>query len=1369
MKRSKYRKTSFGGEVVTGKKTKLFLQLLMVMLVMASTAGVVFYKNADSASHPLLDKATSAAIAHADLPGNSPSGLEPLTAAISIPASTLETASHMGAPANQVSGGEVPNISTASANVTLTMAREGSGIIYPTTGNHDYAQGTVVIVMATPESGWRFDGWTGDVVNPNSATTPVKMDSNKTVTANFSRISGSGGADSSYTLTMAISGTGTTNPAAGTSTYSGGTVVNISATAATGWRFTGWTGDVGNSNSPSTTITMSANKSVTATFARVQVQYALSTSVSPSQSGTISPASGSYAAGSWVILTATPATGYNFLAWSGDVTGSQNPATVTMDAAKNVTAMFTKNLNILSTSISPTGSGAISPNSGIYAAGSQITLTATPASGYFFSGWGGAVSGSQNPLTLTMGSDMNITATFTKVQNTLSTSISPAGSGRVSPSSGSYAAGSQITLTATPASGYFFSGWGGAASGSQNPFTLTMDSSKAVTATFTKSQYTLSTSISPSGSGSISPGSGSYGAGNQVTLTAIPASGYTFSGWSGATTGTQNPATVTMDANKSVTATFTKVQYTLSSSISPAGGGVISPSSGTYGARSQATLTATPASGYTFTAWGGSASGNQNPLTITMDGNKSITATFTRIQYALSTTVSPAASGTVSPASGSYESGSSVTLTATPSAGYSFSAWSGAITGSQNPVTITMNAARNVTATFTKDVTYTLTASLSPAGSGTISPNSGTYAAGSRVILTATAASGYTFTGWSGAIASTQNPVTITMNAAKSVTATFTKLQYALSTSVSPTASGTISPASGSYAAGSSVVLTATPAAGYSFSAWSGAVTGSQNPVTVTMDAAKSVVATFTNVQYTLSTSLSPSGSGSISPSSGSYAAGSQVTLTATPVSGYSFSSWGGDAFGSQNPLTITMDSNKSISATFSTTNSAPFSSGFYRLRFELSTTSDWVSLQFVNPEFVLASRFVAKSGVSVNADISKMDTGHMILTQPLANATAKQNVSMTVDYALPASILNSPPNFVLKKGNLNQVTLRVYSVSENQLTLIHEVQVGQTTLQFALQFPLNVTELMSITPDPLPNSSTQKLLLAFYYPWYDTSSWNSPNLSDHPLLRLPSSSPALMEAHITQAKNAGIDGFISSWPAPGYYEDLNFKKLLDIAQNHEFQITAYFEALAMNGTLTRDEIAGRLAYLISTYGNHPAFVKHCGKPVIIIYASSHLSTNVWGGIFDELRAKGLDAVFIGAGYTEENLTVFNGIHQYNTVIDPNFGKAAENGSRLVRSYEMLNDPHAQRIWAATVQPGCDDRLLGKTPSHYVDRRNGDTYRQTFEAALQSNPNWIFITSWNEWPENSHIEPGEKYGDQYLQITKEYADKWKNGSKANET
>ena len=69
---------------------------------------------------------------------------------------------------------------------TLTMRVDGGGSTDPTVGNYSYGEGTTVDITATPDSGWQFDSWSGDVANPGSHTT-VTMSSDRTLTANFSK------------------------------------------------------------------------------------------------------------------------------------------------------------------------------------------------------------------------------------------------------------------------------------------------------------------------------------------------------------------------------------------------------------------------------------------------------------------------------------------------------------------------------------------------------------------------------------------------------------------------------------------------------------------------------------------------------------------------------------------------------------------------------------------------------------------------------------------------------------------------------------------------------------------------------------------------------------------------------------------------------------------------------------------------------------------------------------------------------------------------------------------------------------------------------------------------------------------------------
>ena len=142
--------------------------------------------------------------------------------------------------------------------------------------------------------------------------------------------------------------------------------------------------------------------------------------------------------------------------------------------------------------------------------------------------------------------------------------------------------------------------------------------------------------------------------------------------------------------------------------------------------------------------------------------------------YTLTTSTAGNGSGTVtrSPNQPTYFAGTIVTLTATSNVGSKFAGWSGSIGGPINPISLTMDADQLVTATFDL-MTYTL--AINAVGSGVVvrQPDQLSYPYGSQVVLTATANSGYMFAGWSGSVSGAENPLWVTMNANKIITATF--------------------------------------------------------------------------------------------------------------------------------------------------------------------------------------------------------------------------------------------------------------------------------------------------------------------------------------------------------------------------------------------------------------------------------------------------------------------------------------------------------------------------------------------------------------------------------------------------------------------
>lgn len=218
--------------------------------------------------------------------------------------------------------------------LTLTMAAGPGGTTSPAPGTYTYDEGASGNVQALPNSGYRFTRWTGDIPTgqETNATIFITMDANKSLAATFTK---------AWVLTIFSATGGTTNPAAGAHGYDDGTVALIAATAAGGYRFDHWTGDVpaGSATNNPLSLTMNSDKSITPVFIR---QYTLT--LTAGTGGTTNPAPGAYPydEGSSASVQAVAAAAYQLDFWSGDASGSANPVTVVMNGNKSIQANFTR-------------------------------------------------------------------------------------------------------------------------------------------------------------------------------------------------------------------------------------------------------------------------------------------------------------------------------------------------------------------------------------------------------------------------------------------------------------------------------------------------------------------------------------------------------------------------------------------------------------------------------------------------------------------------------------------------------------------------------------------------------------------------------------------------------------------------------------------------------------------------------------------------------------------------------------------------------------------------------------------------------------------------------------------------------------------
>ena len=458
--------------------------------------------------------------------------------------------------------------------------------------------------------------------------------------------------------------------------------------------------------------------------------------------------------------------------------------------------------------------------------GSTIAFTVTPNSSYSIAsvtGCGGSLSGNTY-TTGTITADCAVTATFAINVYSMSVIKNGTGSGTVTSApvgidcgadcTESYNYNTSVTLTAVPAPGSYFAGWstsyGCSVTGAT--ITCTLTASRSVSATFNLWPV-LTVTKAGTGSGTVTSApvgidcgadcTESYDYNTSVTLTAVPATGSYFAGWSyssGCSAGSTTDI-CPMTSSRSITATFTLNTYALTVSKAGTASGTVTSNPigincGTdcaefYDYNKVITLTAVPAVGSYFAGWSGAGCTGRGSCTVTIDDAKTVTAAFTLVPIALTVSKTGTGSGTVTSSpvgidcgtdcTESYDYNTSVTLTATPNTGSTFTGWSGGGCSGTGTCAVMMDASKTITATFTLN-TYALTVSKAGAGSGTVtsSPvgiNCGAdctepYNYNTVVTLTAAAATGSSFAGWSGACTGT-GACTVTMDAAKTVTATF--------------------------------------------------------------------------------------------------------------------------------------------------------------------------------------------------------------------------------------------------------------------------------------------------------------------------------------------------------------------------------------------------------------------------------------------------------------------------------------------------------------------------------------------------------------------------------------------------------------------
>ncbi|HXR42485.1 MAG TPA: endo-1,3-alpha-glucanase family glycosylhydrolase [Acidothermaceae bacterium] len=284
-----------------------------------------------------------------------------------------------------------------------------------------------------------------------------------------------------------------------------------------------------------------------------------------------------------------------------------------------------------------------------------------------------------------------------------------------------------------------------------------------------------------------------------------------------------------------------------------------------------------------------------------------------------------------------------------------------------------------------------------------------------------------------------------------------------------------------------------------------------------------------------------------------------------------------------------------------------------------------------------------------------------------------------------------------------------------------------------------------SASASSAPGLASPVPTLAYYYIWFSDSSWNRAKI-DFPMIgRYSSDDKSVMRTQIKQAESAGIDGFLVSWKdTPPLTQRLT--ELAQVAAEEHFKLGIVYEALDFNrNPLPPGQVGKDLTTFANQFGNNPVF-RIFDRPVVVWTGTEKYSTTQLGAVTAPLRSR-LLMLASAKSVSDYNrvASLFEGDAYYWSSVNPS------SSGYQAKLDDMSNAVHAHHgLWIAPAAPGFDARLVGG--HNVISRNNGATFRAELDAARASSPDAVGIISWNEFSENTYIEPSEKYGTQALDL-----------------
>lgn len=410
-------------------------------------------------------------------------------------------------------------------------------------------------------------------------------------------------------------------------------------------------------------------------------------------------------------------------------------------------------------------------------------------------------------------------------------------------------------------------------------------------------------------------------------------------------------------------------------------------------------------------------------------------------------------------------------------------------------------------------------------------------------------------------------------------------------------------------------------------------------------------------------------------------------------------------------------------------------------LRIVVTTSSDWVRVDLPG---------VSAGHLVVEGDRAAAPTDRGVLvTGPLRTMG-----TVTVDVVTEVVPELDQGWLTVTQGGVGRTAVHVLNRTDD----VYEVASASTDWSTTRRsVPVEIDAL--IGPEQLQwvRADEQRRVLAFTYPWFGGWAETDPSLSVHPTDPWQPGTYASALAQAERARANGIDGFVMSF-AGGARDGLPLYQSLAAARDTGGTATILLETRAAASAAEAEQ------WLVEALrqSDSPAFMRLDGVPVVFTFATGSIPATAWQAISDRLAAAGTPVHIVADDWVGDGGPM-TGLYRYNALLqaptDPmttaELTSWNQSTARRLRARATLGagDPG---LVVATVQPGLErrNRIEGEP---VIERGGTETYESTWQAALAGEPDWVVITSWNEWFEGTGIAPSVEHGDAALVATAAWA------------